>query len=130
MFIFPGIGLGTIVSHASQINDRMFFQAALALSGFVSKDHLAQGQVISRDLSFYFVSYRYFRCFLQFAIFAVCQKLSPLLWPRLQKKTGSRRTTQITGTNPYDLANYLYLFLFAGANPLRNINGRQNIHRW
>ena len=45
MFIFPGVGLGAIVSSASHVNDRMFYKAALALSGYVSDEHLAHGQV-------------------------------------------------------------------------------------
>ena len=45
MFIFPGVGLGAVVANVPYVTDRMFYEAALSLSRFVSEDHLAQGQV-------------------------------------------------------------------------------------
>jgi malic enzyme len=45
MFIFPGVGLAAVAAQVEHINDRMFYQSALALAQFVSDDHLAQGRV-------------------------------------------------------------------------------------
>ena len=43
VFVFPGIGLGTIVSEASRITDRMILAAAQALAAEVGADRLAAG---------------------------------------------------------------------------------------
>ena len=38
MYIFPGIGLGTILSRSSQVTDSMVEQASLALAGSLDED--------------------------------------------------------------------------------------------
>jgi len=43
VFIFPGIGLGTIVSCAHEVTDRMFQVAATTLAGLLSPDRMAIG---------------------------------------------------------------------------------------
>ena len=44
-YIFPGVGLGVIVSGAIRIPDEMFLASAKALAGMVAEDDLAQGRV-------------------------------------------------------------------------------------
>ena len=44
-YIFPGVGLGAIVSGASRVTDEMFFAAAQALAGEVSEEDLEQGLI-------------------------------------------------------------------------------------
>jgi malate dehydrogenase (oxaloacetate-decarboxylating) len=46
MFIFPGVGLGALVSQASKVTDRMFLAASRALSGMVTADMRAQGLLL------------------------------------------------------------------------------------
>ncbi|MGB7218265.1 MAG: NAD-dependent malic enzyme [Vicinamibacterales bacterium] len=44
-YIFPGMGLGLLVSGARTVSDEMFFAAAGALAGLVSEADLQQGRV-------------------------------------------------------------------------------------
>lgn len=44
-YIFPGVGLGLIVSEASACTDEMFFVAARTLAGMVNEDDLKQGRI-------------------------------------------------------------------------------------
>jgi malate dehydrogenase (oxaloacetate-decarboxylating)(NADP+) len=50
MFIFPGMGLGAVVSGASKITDDMFFTAAKTLAHMVTDEELAAGTLYP-DLS-------------------------------------------------------------------------------
>ncbi len=44
-YIFPGVGLGVIISGALRIPDEMFLASAKALAGLVAEDDLALGRV-------------------------------------------------------------------------------------
>ncbi len=44
-FIFPGVGLGILVSGASRVTDEMFFAAAKALTACVTSEDLDQGRI-------------------------------------------------------------------------------------
>jgi len=44
-YVFPGVGLGLIVSEATACTDEMFFVAARTLAGMVNEDDLDQGRI-------------------------------------------------------------------------------------
>ncbi len=46
MYIFPGVGLGALVSHASRVTDGMFLAASRAISGMVTPEQEAMGLLL------------------------------------------------------------------------------------
>ncbi len=45
VYIFPGVGLGALVSEAAQVTNSMFLKAAQRLARLVTEDDLAQGRI-------------------------------------------------------------------------------------
>jgi malate dehydrogenase (oxaloacetate-decarboxylating)(NADP+) len=45
MFIFPGVGLGAVVSGARKVTDEMFFTAAKTLAHMVTEEELEAGTI-------------------------------------------------------------------------------------
>ncbi len=46
MYVFPGVGLGAIVSMTPRITDQMFMEAAKALASLISPDDVAKGVLL------------------------------------------------------------------------------------
>ncbi|MEK9145180.1 MAG: malic enzyme-like NAD(P)-binding protein, partial [Elusimicrobiota bacterium] len=42
-YIFPGVGLGVVVSAAKRVTDEMFFEAAKTLAGLVTQEDIDKG---------------------------------------------------------------------------------------
>ena len=57
-FIFPGMGLGVILSEAGRVTERMFAAAARTLAGLVSAEDLARGTVLPPISSLRMISAR------------------------------------------------------------------------
>ena len=46
LYVFPGVGLGLLVSKTLRVTDRMFMKVSRALSGMVSADERARGLLL------------------------------------------------------------------------------------
>ena len=46
LYVFPGVGLGALVSHASQVTDEMFAAASKALSALVTQEQMDRGLLL------------------------------------------------------------------------------------
>jgi malate dehydrogenase (oxaloacetate-decarboxylating) len=51
MYVFPGVGLGALVSHATKITDRMFLAASRAVSALARDGRLLPDLEDIRDVS-------------------------------------------------------------------------------
>ena len=58
VFIFPGVGLGAIVSETREINDEMFLIAAQTLASCVSEERLALGAIFPGENDLRKISFR------------------------------------------------------------------------
>jgi len=58
VFVFPGVGLGAIVSQTSEVNDEMFFIASKTLAECVSADRLDQGAIYPHQSKLREVSFK------------------------------------------------------------------------
>ncbi len=58
-YIFPGVGLGVVVSGARRVTDEMFFETARTLAQLVSEDDLSKGCIYARSQQYqpYYQSY-------------------------------------------------------------------------
>jgi malate dehydrogenase (oxaloacetate-decarboxylating) len=46
MYVFPGVGLGALVSHASRVTDEMFLAGSRAISRMVTPEQEAMGLLL------------------------------------------------------------------------------------
>jgi malic enzyme len=66
MYIFPGVGLGAVVSQAKKLSDGLFIAAARTLASCVTEEELERGQIFP---SLYFI-----RSISTFVANSVCQE--------------------------------------------------------
>ncbi|HRX87602.1 MAG TPA: malic enzyme-like NAD(P)-binding protein, partial [Phycisphaerae bacterium] len=58
VFVFPGVGLGAIISEAHEVNDEMFFIASRTLADCVAQDRLEQGAIYPHQSKLREVSFK------------------------------------------------------------------------